>query len=293
VVATAVSNAAARNGVSYKDIGQRLGLSAEVIGKCKERFDELQNDGKWEQLFDDRGAVRNNALPEERKKFALQFWTDAELLNSDGQQYGFVRYSERAKDEIRDPANRTSKETFRIAWLEARVGDVYEAMKKAGVAKWPDFHMSQTVFSELRPFFVKDATRETCMCIYHMRWSELCSASTTFRRTLREQKITSCKCCVPKNGDEWRKKLICPRVSDLAETSAAAPSTCDTPVSCAATAASSAPEHSAQPSSSGKMFSYDNLHCVKQECEECKDLKLLDSLLCADERSEAASALQV
>ena len=98
---------------------------------------------------------------------------------------------------------------------------------------------------------------------------------------------------MPKNGDEWRKKLICPRVSDLAETSAAAPSTCDTPVSCAATAASSAPEHSAQPSSSGKMFSYDNLRCMKQECEECKDIKLLDSLLCADERSEAASALQV
>ena len=164
VVATAVSNAAARNGVSYKEIGQRLGLSAEVIGKCKERFDELQNDGKWEQLFDDRGAVRNDALPEERKKFALQFWTDAELLNSAGQQYGFVRYSERAKDEIRDPANRTSKETFRIAWLEARVGDVYEAMKKAGVAKWPDFHMSQTVFSELRPFYVKDATRERPAC---------------------------------------------------------------------------------------------------------------------------------
>jgi hypothetical protein len=48
------------------------------------------------------------------------------------------------------------------------LGDVYEAME-AGVLKWPDFHMSQTIFSELRPFYVKDPTRETCMCIYHMR----------------------------------------------------------------------------------------------------------------------------
>jgi len=301
VVATAVSNAAARNGVSYKEIGQRLGLSAEVIGKCKERFDELQNDGKWEQLFDDRGAVRNDVLPEERKKFALQFWTDAELLNSAGQQYGFVRYSERAKDEIRDPANRTSKETFRIAWLEARVGDVYEAMKKAGVAKWPDFHMSQTVFSELRPFYVKDATRETCMCIYHMRWDELCSACTIYRHKLRAQNISTCKCCVPKpkNGDEWRKKLICSRDSDQAKTSAAAPAA--SAVSdqaetscCAATSASSATQHSQpQPSSSGMRYSYDNLPCVQQECEKCKNLSLFDSLFCEHERGDVARGLQV
>jgi hypothetical protein len=222
--------------------------------------------------------------------FALLFWTDAELLGPDGQSYGFVRYSERAKDKIRDPANRTSKETFRIGWLEARIGDVYEAMKKAGKTEWSDFHMSQTVFSELRPFYIKDATRETCMCIYHMRFDEMYSGLSKYRRKQRELKITNCSCCVPRNGDEFRKALICPRVSPESEGSAASVTSTDgSPVAVAASVA----EHG---SSSNKMFSYDNLACVLQECEKCKDLALLTSgpaALCAAELGEGASVLQV
>jgi hypothetical protein len=291
VIATGVSNASARHGVSIKDIGERLGLSAELISKCKERFDKLVVDGEWEQLYEDRGAVRTDLLPPAWKEFALLFWTDDELLDLDGQPYGFVRYSERAKDQIRDPANRTSKETFRIGWLEARVGDMHEAMKKAGKAKWPDFHLSQTVFSEMRPFYIKDATRETCMCIYHMRFDEMCSGLITYRRQLREHKITNCSCCVPENADEFRKALVCPRASP---DWAAVTSTVCTPV----TVAGSAAEHSPL---RGKMFSYDNLLCVQQQCEECKQLKLLASPqgaagLCAAERKdpgEGTTALQV
>jgi len=205
VIATAVSNAATRHGVSYKDIGERLGLAPELIGKCKASFNKLVDDCEWEQLFDDHRAVRCDTLPDKWKAHGLQFWTDAELLDPAGQLYGFVRYSERAKDQIRDPANRTSKETFRIAWLEACVRDVYAAMKAAGEATWPDFHMSLTVFSGLRPFYVKDATRETCMCIYHMRWVELCLGGAAYRHKLREHQTAACSCPVLKNGDEWRK----------------------------------------------------------------------------------------
>ncbi|KAJ1615622.1 hypothetical protein T492DRAFT_157330, partial [Pavlovales sp. CCMP2436] len=136
VIATAVSNAVAKHGVSYKEIRERLGLVPELIGKCKASFNQLVDDCEWEQLFDDHRAVRCDTLPDKWKAHGLQFWTDAELLDPAGQLYGFVRYSERAKDQIRDPANRTSKETFRIAWLEARVRDVYAAMKGAGEATW-------------------------------------------------------------------------------------------------------------------------------------------------------------
>jgi hypothetical protein len=236
-----VSNAAARYGVTYKAIGERLGLNPELIGKCKARFHSLVRDGEWEQLFEERGALRSDRLPDEWKAHARAFWTDEELLHPTlGTPYGFLRSSELAKDQIRDPANRTSKETFRIIWLEARLGDVYEAMKVAGVLKWPEFHMSQTIFSELRPFYVKDPTRETCMCIYHMRWSELCSALTTYRHKLRELKITACDCHVPKNGDEMRMALICPRaelaVARPATTGRAAPD----PANPATTAAAAA-----------------------------------------------------
>lgn len=44
MIATAVSNAAARHGVSYKDIGERLGLAPELIGKCKASFIQLVDD---------------------------------------------------------------------------------------------------------------------------------------------------------------------------------------------------------------------------------------------------------
>lgn len=43
---------------SYKEIGDRLGLSPRMIGQCAARFDELSDDGAWEQRFDERGAVR-------------------------------------------------------------------------------------------------------------------------------------------------------------------------------------------------------------------------------------------
>jgi len=326
VIATAVSNAAARYGVSYKAIGARLGLNPELIGKCKARFDSLVRDGEWEQLFEERGTLRSDMLPDDWKAHARAFWTDEQLLDVQGQPYGFLRSSERAKDQIRDPANRTSKETFRIIWLEARVGDVYEAMKAAGVLKWPDFHMSRTIFSELRLFYVKNPTRETCMCIYHMRWSELCSALTTYRHKLREQKITACVCHVPKNGDEMRKALICPRAESAAAAPAAsgraapcpspttstAATTSDSATTTAATATTTArvaattaaaaaeaaattaanthPATTTTTTSAGfsKMFSYDNIICVTQQCEVCKDLTLLTSpsgvALCAAER---------
>ena len=275
--------------MSYKDIGERLGLSPELISQCKWRFESLVHDCEWEQLFDVRGAPRNDALSDDWREHALSFWTDQELLDSACQPYGFVRYSERAKDQIRDPANRTSKETFRIGWLEARVGDVYEAMKAAGKAKWSSFHMSQTVFSELRPFYIKAATRETCLCIYHMRWAELCSGCTTYRHKLREQKLSRCNCPVPKNADEWRKRLICSRAASIA--SAAGAGTVDMAVSGGATVHSDALEQGSPLSSSyDKMFSYDNLSCMVQACDICKDLQLLTSssgaAVCAAERHD-------
>ena len=46
-----------------------------------------------------------------------------------------------------------------------------------------------TKFRELRPFYVKEATRETCMCIYHLRWTEFSSALLKYRSTCRAQGI--------------------------------------------------------------------------------------------------------
>jgi hypothetical protein len=117
-------------------------------------------------------------------------------------------------------------------------------MLKAGKLKFNDkYSMSWPFFLALRPFFVKDATRETCMCVYHMRWNEFAQALLKYRRTMRAQKVSNCACHIPVNEKALRKLLICDKK----------------PVE--GTAAASA--------------SLDNTACVLQLCDICCDLAKL------------------
>jgi hypothetical protein len=247
VVATSVSQAAMYARVPVKDVANALGLNARLVSECKARFDALSNDGEWELLFDDRGAVRSDELPEEWVKFALNYWTDEDL--------GFVRRSEKMSDAIRDPNNRKDPKK-RLYTLEARIGDMYESMKAAGLRKFgADFHLGMTKFRELRPFYVKDATRETCMCIYHLRWQQYCDALLKYRTTCRQMKVSTCSCSFDGLNERFlRMALCCPK-----------------------------------PSGEQK---YDNVACVTNQCSECKDCKRLTHSacgLCDDELRDIGS----
>ena len=244
VVATAVSKAAMISRTSYQQIGDALGLDAEMIGSCRKRFEALQNDGEWEQLFDERAAERSDTTPNEWLEFAADYWKVDDL--------GFVRTSEKMTDEIRDPDDRKAPKQ-RIVYLESRIEDMYDAMLKAGKTRcvasaaqgvqgaccagrapllphphlkaataiayhrhprhrFSDFHLGRTKFRELRPFYVKDATRETCMCIYHLRWAEFSSGLLNYRNQLRKEKVSLCNCnFVGLNEKGLRKQLVCPR----------------------------------------------------------------------------------
>lgn len=133
VIATAVSHAAALapSRVTVKEIGDALGLNPRMITKCRARFDAL-SDCDWEQLFDDRGAERDDKLAPEWKEFARQFWTDEMLADEQGNMYNYVRASEKNSDDIRDPAHRKSDESFRIHWLQENVGVMYKEMVRRG-----------------------------------------------------------------------------------------------------------------------------------------------------------------
>ena len=126
VIATAVSKAAALSttNTTITEIAEKLGLDARMIGKCQKRFDALTA-GEWEEIFDDRAALRDDGMPQAHKYFALQFWTDPNLVNSKGEFLNFVRRSEKAGDEMRDPNDRKSQERYRIHWLEERIGVIY------------------------------------------------------------------------------------------------------------------------------------------------------------------------
>lgn len=117
VIATAVSHAAALSptNTSIEEIGRNLKLDPRMIRKCQTRFDSL-TDGEYEELFDDRQAVRSDTLPEAWLDFVRQYWTDPYLADADGKAYNFVRRSESQSDEMRDPKDRKSTERYRLHW---------------------------------------------------------------------------------------------------------------------------------------------------------------------------------
>jgi len=247
VVATSVSQAAMYAKVPVKDVANALGLDARLISKCQERFNALANDGEWECLFDDRCAVRSDLLDEKWVEHALLYWMDPDL--------GFVRCSEKMSDAIRDPNNRNAPKQ-RLYSLETRIGDMYDAMKASGLKKFGDkFHLGLTKFRELRPFYVKDASRETCMCIYHLRWQQYCDALLKYRTTCRQMKVSTCSCSFEGINEKFmRQNFVCQKQSGDQK--------------------------------------YDNVPCVTNQCSECKDCKRLTHAtcgLCDDELRDPGS----
>ena len=240
VIATAVSRAAHYTKTSYKEIGDALGLDSRMIGKCALRFDELANDGNWEQLYDDRGAQRSDTTPKEWLDFALLYWTNQEL--------GFVRESEVARDTIRNPDDKSDKLPYRKCYLQKGIHEGHAEMLKAGKACFGEkFHMSYTYFVDLRPFFVKDETRDTCVCVYHMRWKEFANGIFNYRHSMRSKGISSCNCSIAPNEKALRRQLVCPRAPNA---------------------------------------THDNIPCFLNRCLACHDARRLfegPGSLCADE----------
>lgn len=175
-----------------------------MIRACQYRFDQLQGDGAWEELYDNHKGSRSDKLDPTWIEFALQYWTDPSL--------GLVRASEVARDTIRNPSDRSDKCQYRKHYLQMTLGDGHEHMLAAGKASFGDsFHLSMTMFSDLRPFYVKDATRDTCVCVYHMRWHEFADGLRNYRKALRANKISTCKCEWAPNERALRRQLVCPR----------------------------------------------------------------------------------
>lgn len=260
VIATAVSKAAAlsRTRATVKEIGDALGLNPKLISACRDRFDSL-NDSEWEALFDDRQAIRSDKMDEEWLDFALEFWTEPDLADENDEAYNFTRRAESASKVVRNPEERKSNETHRIHWLEERVQVIYGAMVKRGKEIFGNsFHFSWPMFLDLRPYYVKDSTRETCMCVYHMRFDEMARGLLKYRRTLKQQKVTQCNCSVPENSRALRKLLVCPRRNDNA----------------------------GEAEEVEGVSKLDNIDCILQRCTNCKDLARLTygpSSLCSDE----------
>lgn len=204
-------------------------------------------------------------MDEDHVEFALEFWTNPELVDENNEVYNFTRQAESTSKVVRDPSDRKSV-PHRIHWLEETIGVIYASMLKRGKQVFGEqFHMSWPYFLDLRPYYVKDATRETCMCVYHLRFDEMANGLLRYRRTLRRERVATCNCSIPQSSRDLRKQLVCAGDDGL-----------DT------------------------MFhSLDAVDCIMQKCEDCMELRKLfngPSSMCEQETRDpggGSEALQV
>lgn len=172
-------------------------------------FDAL-DDASWEILFDNRAALSSDTMDEACIEFAHEYWTEPDLVDENSEAYRFTRRGETMSKVVRDPKDCKSGELHRINWLEENIGVIYNAMVKRGKQVFgEDFHMSWTYFLEVRPFYVKDATRQTCMCVYHMRFEEMATGLINYRKAMRQHRVSNCSCLIPVNSRELRRQLEC------------------------------------------------------------------------------------
>ena len=78
-----------------------------------------------------------------------------------------TRKSEKKKDSVHHPRNRGDGNLYRIYWQECRDEDVLEEILIRGRAVFgAQFHFSEWYVRKVKPFYVKTAKREQCLCQY-------------------------------------------------------------------------------------------------------------------------------
>ena len=169
-----------------------------------------------------RRGVRSDRLRAEWEQFARNFWTHEDVS----------RPSEISKKSIRNPNNLSDDTQYRLHYMYVSVGREYDMMVKAAEAQgaryheqhealaqaaagkkgqpeyeslmkvvnqrkaqrdsFTFFHLSSTWNSELRPFYVKDACIDSCLCIYHLKFMQTTLDLYNFRKALRQSKVCTC-----------------------------------------------------------------------------------------------------
>lgn len=100
------------------------------------------------------------------------------LVNECWLSNDFTREEPGKNKLVADPSSRAKdRECHQLRWLEVPLGEFYQKVKELGRERWGEgFHMSSTFIREHRPFWVKDTTRDVCLCRYHLEFDLLAKA---------------------------------------------------------------------------------------------------------------------
>ena len=230
--------ASSLKGMSQRQLASRLKVTRNQIRAAAERLELHRKNNMKQALVRFRRGVRSDKLKPEWEEFARKYWLSEDVS----------RPSEISKRSVRNPNDHSDETRYRLYYLFVPVAKEHQLMVAAAKARaeWDpifnDFHLSATRNSMLRPFNVKDACRESCLCIYHLKWMQATEDLYNFRKKMRASGI--CKCSSPllkQSADLWHT-LLCEKL--------------------------------------GGSITYQR-PCATNQCDQCKDAKRLrGSVLC-------------
>lgn len=202
-------------------VSAELGVSIERLSEGRKHWTEWVS-GDRESIADLRGNMRSDGMDDKWIEFAIDVWKTS------------TRRSERAKDSVRNPNDKSDKQLYRIHWLEVRIRDIHEHIVREGKRKFDvpavettpategspaveakpavEFHFSWWYTTKVRPFFVKDGGREVCVCVYHLRFDLLVQALYNYVKRLRQDiKMCTCQHANHKSPIDFRRAYVCQR----------------------------------------------------------------------------------
>ena len=100
-------------------VADAVGVPVQQLALGRKHWSEWCN-GDTDTIMELRGKVRSDAMNEEWISFAVSVRTDN------------TRRSERAKDSLRNPRDKSDKVLYRVHWLEVRIGDIHDLILKEG-----------------------------------------------------------------------------------------------------------------------------------------------------------------
>ena len=178
-------------------VSEGTGFPVALLSAGRDRWQSWFN-GDEDLLVDFRGQVRSDKMCPEWIDLAVDVWRIE------------TRPDPSTKASIRNPHNHSDKTPYRIHYLDMRIGDMQKLIVERGKEKFGDkFHFSWWYCIKVRPFWVKEAGRDTSVCIYHMRFDLMVEALYVFTKKLRDSKVCNCSFANVKDPAEFRRGLLC------------------------------------------------------------------------------------